>query len=249
MITSMGMPFPASSPLAASNGNPPVEIPDTGMVDLASGGDDYLDGGAGNDTIVGDALLFSTFVFGIGSFGPSARGSGGVDTLIGGAGDDILIGDAYGIFGTASGGDDRLYGGDGNDFLAGDTLAATFTSTPPFAGDNGRGGNDRLFGEAGDDTLRGGSGNDILDGGDGMDTAVFDGNLADYTVTGSPDGSQSIVTEIATGDTDVLFNVEFLGLPRHHAPVRQHPIGRCLGVSTTEHVGKATFTGHHALPG
>ena len=32
-----------------------------------------------------------------------------------------------------------------------------------------------------------------------MDTAVFDGNLADYTVTGSPDGSQSIVTEIATG--------------------------------------------------
>ena len=180
------------------------------MVDLASGGDDYLDGGAGNDTIVGDALLFSTFVFGIGSFGPSARGSGGVDTLIGGAGDDILIGDAYGIFGTASGGDDRLYGGDGNDFLAGDTLAATFTSTPPFAGDNGRGGNDRLFGEAGDDTLRGGSGNDILDGGDGMDTAVFDGNLADYTVTASPDGSQSIVTEIATGDTDVLLNVESL---------------------------------------
>ena len=43
-----------------------------------------------------------------------------------------------------------------------------------------------------------------------MDTAVFDGNLADYKVTGSPDGSQSIVTEIATGDTDVLFNVESL---------------------------------------
>ena len=180
------------------------------MVDLASGGDDYLDGGAGNDTIVGDALLFSTYVFGIGSFGPSARGSGGADTLIGGAGDDILIGDAYGIFGTASGGDDRLYGGDGNDFLAGDTLAATDTRTPPFAGDNGRGGNDRLFGEAGDDTLRGGSGNDILDGGDGSDTAVFDGDLAQFTVDVPPAGNGISVTEIATGDTDILVNVEVL---------------------------------------
>ena len=189
-------------------GNPPVEIPDTGMVDLASGGDDYLDGGAGNDTIVGDALLFSTFVFGIGSFGPSARGSGGVDTLIGGAGDDILIGDAYGIFGTASGRRrPPVWAAIETTFSQAIPSAATFTSTPPFAGDNGRGGNDRLFGEAGDDTLRGGSGNDILDGGDGMDTAVFDGNLADYTVTASPDGSQSIVTEIATGDTDVLLNV------------------------------------------
>ena len=144
------------------------------MVDLASGGDDYLDGGAGNDTIVGDALLFSTFVFGIGSFGPSARGSGGVDSSSAGPGRHPhrrrLRNIRHGL-----GGDDRLYGGDGNDFLAGDTLAATFTSTPPFAGDNGRGGNDRLFGEAGDDTLRGGSGNDILDGGDGIDTAVFDG--------------------------------------------------------------------------
>ena len=71
--------------------------------------------------------------------------------------------------------------------------------------DNGRGGNDQLFGEAGHDLLRGGSGNDILDGGDGLDWAVFDGNLADFAISGNA------VTEIATGETDLLFNVEILG--------------------------------------
>ena len=181
------------------------------MVDLASGGDDYLDGGAGNDTIVGDALLFSDVRVRHRLLRPLCPGERRCrHARRRGRRRHPHRRRLRTYSDTASGGDDRLYGGDGNDFLAGDTLAATFTSTPPFAGDNGRGGNDRLFGEAGDDTLRGGSGNDILDGGDGMDTAVFDGNLADYTVTGSPDGSQSIVTEIATGDTDVLFNVEFL---------------------------------------
>jgi len=53
--------------------------------------------------------------------------------------------------------------------------------------------------------LRGGSGNDILDGGEGLDWAVFDGNLADFTIRGNA------VTEIATGETDLLFSIEFLG--------------------------------------
>ena len=140
--------------------------------------------------------------------------------------------------------------------------------------DNGLGGNDRLFGEAGNDLLRGGSGNDLLDGGDGMDTALFDGNIADYTVTGSPGSSQSIVTEIATGDTDVLFNVESLAFLDTTIPVRQHPVAwrRCLKLVGIAHhvvdtdpaqspswltlgpdakpygVGKATFTATHELP-
>ena len=48
-----------------------------------------MDGGNGNDTIVGDALNFSSF-----RFGGDPHGSGGADTLIGGNGDDLLIGDA-----------------------------------------------------------------------------------------------------------------------------------------------------------
>ncbi len=34
---------------------------------------------------------------------------------------------------------------------------------------------------------------------------MFDGNLAEFTITGNA------VTEIATGETDLLFDVEFLG--------------------------------------
>ena len=76
--------------------------------------------------------------------------------------------------------------------------------------DNGRGGNDRLFGEAGDDLLRGGSGNDILEGGDGLDWAVFDQEILPTFLCFSSDGNKSLVTEIATGETDLLFNVESL---------------------------------------
>ena len=168
----------------------------------------------GNDTLVGDALTFSVFNRGnVGDNTPPPTGSGGADTLSGGVGDDVLIGDAYGIFGTASGGDDRLFGGDGNDMLAGDSLADGPSAPTPLFGDNGRGGNDRLFGEAGDDTLRGGSG--ILDGGAGVDTATFDGTRAGYTITNGlgtngPGGTGVIVTQIASGDTDVVSAVEFL---------------------------------------
>ena len=55
----------------------------------------------------------------------------------------------------------------------------------------GLAGNDSLSGRSGDDTLDGGNGDDFLVGSDGVDTAVFDGNRADYQVirgaaTGSP---------------------------------------------------------------
>ena len=48
-------PTPASSPC------PREGVPGRRHRNFASGGDDYLDGGDGNDTIVGDALNFSSF--------------------------------------------------------------------------------------------------------------------------------------------------------------------------------------------
>jgi Ca2+-binding RTX toxin-like protein len=68
--------------------------------------------------------------------------------------------------------------------------------------------NDVIVGNGGDDELQGGAGNDVLVGGDGSDTAVYSGNLADYTITvdrvsgglkiidnreGSPDGTDLLV--------------------------------------------------------
>ena len=72
---------------------------------------------------------------------------------------------------------------------------------------DGRAGNDILFGRFGDDTLTGGANDDYVDGGDGYDTAVFSGNMSDYSVTvlgggviqfvdlrgGSPDGTDQLV--------------------------------------------------------
>jgi Ca2+-binding RTX toxin-like protein len=116
----------------------------------------------------------------------------GNDALDGGAGNDKLYGDASGRD-NGLGGQDILHGGSGNDELHG-----------------GRG-NDQLFGDSGNDLLHGGPGNDMLDGGHGTDTALFDGVVADYTIE-SPQAKDgpTVVTHIATGDTDQLFNIEAL---------------------------------------
>jgi Ca2+-binding RTX toxin-like protein len=105
----------------------------------------------------------------------------GRDFVDGGFGNDRIDGGA---------GNDELWGLPGNDMIF------------------GREGSDRLFGNEGTDLLAGGSG--ILDGGDGLDTAVLDGNRADFVVAPLQDGGRFAVTEVATGDTDVLFSVEFL---------------------------------------
>lgn len=63
------------------------------------------------------------------------------------------------------------------------------------------------------DTITGGSGNDRLDGGDGVDTAIFGGNAADYTITENADGTITIVDNNAgDGDdgTDTIRNIEKL---------------------------------------
>ena len=104
------------------------------------GGDDTLVGGAGNDILDGDGADVQT---------------GGADYLDGGAGNDTLNG---------NGGDDRLFGGTGNDSLYGDS------------NDIQTGGADYLDGEAGDDTLVGAGGDDTLLGGDDNDQLFGDGD-------------------------------------------------------------------------
>ncbi|MEQ9693848.1 calcium-binding protein, partial [Shimia sp. SDUM112013] len=105
--------------------------------------DNRVDGGAGNDTILGqggnDTLLG-------GDGNDSLLGGAGTDQLVGGSGNDTLIG----------GDDDRdlrdlAFGGEGNDLIEGGY------------------GNDELRGDAGDDTIEGGFGADTVIGGDGAD--------------------------------------------------------------------------------
>jgi hypothetical protein len=70
--------------------------------------------------------------------------------------------------------------------------------------------NDVIYGGGGNDYIAGGIGNDFIDGGDGVDTAVYSGNVGDYTI--SIVGNDIVVSDKVAGrdGTDTLTNVEFL---------------------------------------
>ena len=161
-------------------------------------GDDKIDGKSGNDYLVG---------------------GNGDDQIDGGSGNDYLWG---------QNGDDTLNGGSGNDYLNGG------------AGDdklNGGSGNDVINAIGGDDTVKGGSGNDtiisglrdasgeenVIDGGSGDDTVRYLGKMSDYNISpppgfAGPDGEYT-VTNLATGKSDTLKNIEFLKFSDTPAPI------------------------------
>ena len=89
------------------------------------------------------------------------RGGAGDDVIHGGAIDNVFFGDAGNDTLFGNGGSDRLYGGDGDD---------------------------ELYGGDGGDYLYGGAGEDALSGGSNVDTAFFNGNMADYTILRVGDG-------------------------------------------------------------
>ncbi|MFB9244128.1 putative Ig domain-containing protein [Massilia antarctica] len=166
-------------------------------------GADFLDGGAGNDRLVGqgssDVLyggIGNDVLFGDTGGGPTSDPDyipfqyQGNDYLDGEEGDDWLYGE---------GKDDTLYGGAGKDTLWGDMSASTLSPGDDAlywgrdvldggAGDDilvGGGKDDQLYGGTGNDKLWGDeniksfnqefSGNDFLDGGDGDDQLVGGG--------------------------------------------------------------------------
>ena len=186
-------------------------------------GDDRLDGGTGNDALWGDAQSIEVL---LASPHPGVVRAGD-DRLMGGVGDDRLYGDAQSILANALLGDDELFGGAGNDRLYGDAETAGAAAANAPAGDDrlfggtgddtlygdtrhgsfSAGGDDELFGGPGNDFLVGGRGDDLIDGGADVDTAGFDGLLAAFSIEQS--GAGFTVTEIGTGDTDFVTNVEF----------------------------------------
>ncbi|MEL6979362.1 MAG: cadherin domain-containing protein [Pseudomonadota bacterium] len=175
-------------------------------------GNDTLTGGAGNDTLDGgdgaDVAVFS------GAFADyTITESGGTFTVVhdsGGAdGTDtvtsietfrftdgdvaVFTGGAGGDTQTGGAGRDIMAGADGNDALTGGA------------------GDDLLLGGAGTDTLTGGAGNDVVDGGAGADTAVFSGDLGEYSF-GRDGAGRLLVIDSVTGrdGTDTVFSVETL---------------------------------------
>ena len=75
-------------------------------------------------------------------------------------------------------------------------------------------GADSIAGGSGGDVITGGRGNDTIDGGSGADTAVFSGDMADYRVSTSADGSTVTVTD-TRGATDGTGTDSLSSMLRH----------------------------------
>jgi Ca2+-binding RTX toxin-like protein len=65
---------------------------------------------------------------------------------------------------------------------------------------SGLDGKDEILAGAGDDEITGGLGNDVIDGGDGTDTAVYDGDIWEYTVIQDWQGNYYV----STGDPGLI---------------------------------------------
>ena len=182
---------------------------------VAQGGNSLLEGGAGDDVLVGDQLtapaapedsmdvLRNTLGLPadadedavrvaitadpgkLETLADSALPLGAADTLLGGEGRDVLLG---------MGGDDSLDGGAGDDALFGGTGADSLS---------GGDGNDWLKGGTGDDWLSGGAGADTLDGGAGNDLLVYD--IVDAMLVGG-EGIDFVLSDDADLTMDKLCN-------------------------------------------
>ena len=122
-----------------------------------------VDGGDGDDTIVGTSL--DDVLLG-GADDDDIRGMAGDDTISGGAGIDTLNGNA---------GDDTIRGQAGDDILRGGGDDDTLRGGRGADNVKGNGGADRVFGNGGNDTLRGGAGPDMINGGKGQDDVAGNG--------------------------------------------------------------------------
>lgn len=188
--------------------------------ETSDGGENVLDGGSGNDILIGDKGNDTLY----GDIGDDIiYGGKGSDTINGDEGEDILVGGE---------GSDEIVGGRDNDILiAGETTLSAnaiknmvtsgtidlseFETTKmennTLSGGSGNDvligdiGNDEIYGETGNDIIFGGKGNDFLDGGYGNDIIVSGegvdkargGNGEDILIAGNTNLSVTAIRNLA----------------------------------------------------
>ena len=179
-------------------------------------GIERLDGGGGNDVIVGDG---GPDILAGGDGDDTIEGHGGGDTLDGGPGDNT-VSYASGpspvsvdlAAGTATAGAvDRLTAfrrvvtGPGNDTVLGTAADEVFRLGDGADTLNAGPGGDAIDAGPGDDMLRGGHGTDVIDGGPGRDTATYDERTVSepVSITLATPGDDG-----AAGENDTLAGIE-----------------------------------------
>jgi len=177
-ITSSGGTGTTGSTSSASE-TPPAA---SGLITGTSGGDhlvasnlnDTVDGGAGDDVIIGSSS--STDAHGHLVEADIYMGGAGADTITGGDGNDHIYGNEMTTAAGSVDGADSLSGGGGNDYIQGNAGNDTI---------DGGAGADRIYGGAGNDSLMGGDGNDYVQGNKGDD--ILSGGNGDDVVHGGAD--------------------------------------------------------------
>lgn len=158
-------------------------------------------GGAGKDFLTGNGVAN---IFYASAGDDVINGMGGTDTYdASGTAGPVTIDLATGYASSAGGvptltSIENALGGLGDDFIYGSSVANRL---------EGGAGEDTINGAGGNDILVGGDDDDTLDGGADSDTAVFAGNLANFTV----DYLAGTVTDnVGSGGTDSVASIEFL---------------------------------------
>ena len=207
---------------------------------------DSIDGGPGNDSIDGSRG------------DDSISGGDGNDTIDGGDGSDMLNGNA-GDDSLLGGNDaDTLNGGDGNDVEDGkdgdDSVSGGLGNDTLHGGAGndsvmGDAGNDNATGDDGNDQVRGGSGNDTIDGGVGTDTVFGDDGddvlvWSTFDATETGDGGSDTSASGGPGDTVSVVNTAGNG-----AFIVTHPTASTLRITAaTGATFTLTSTEHFNLP-
>lgn len=204
-----------------NSGNDTINADPTDTVD-GGAGDDYIVGASGAEELFGSDGDDTVYAGSDDNDADTVAGGDGDDILAGGADADLIVGDALLETSIATlgadddAGSDTIYGGAGNDTIVGSTWDEDGnTATDDGAVEVGEviegTSADEIWAGAGNDSVVGGGGADTIGGGDGDDT-IFSLGGADVVYTGASsvgdtvdggDGNDTIYGG-SSGDVDSL---------------------------------------------
>ncbi|MBE9186634.1 calcium-binding protein [Microcoleus sp. LEGE 07076] len=207
-----------------------------------------LDGGLGNDVLIGNSTVGVINFMNGGEGSDSILFGGTRDRLIGTLGGNDTISYATGVnfIGAQSTpnvitdnlGSNFIIGGNGTDVIttgAGDDILFGGPTSLPVAGVDGNdtlnagGGNDTMLGGFGDDMLFGGDGNDSLGGGPGADTLIggngndsfYYANFGEGVTLGTPLGTNpDQIGDFVVGQDKIVLNSSAFGFGTVNGPSR-----------------------------